>query len=30
MPVIGPWALQENNFQVKNYIRFSVEYFKLL
>ena len=30
MPVIGPWALRENNFQVKNYIRFSVEYFKLL
>ena len=30
MPVIGPWALPENNFQVKNYICFSVECFKLL
>ena len=29
MPVIDPWALRENIFQVKNYIRFSVEYFIL-
>ena len=29
-PVIAPWALRENNFQVQNQIRFSVEYFQII